>query len=161
MEPRQIVEEVVFAISKDAPSYSDDAAMSSFLLKLNPVVAAVFSSWMATGFIENGGLFNIYETCSAEMIQRAAYGFRLLGKADVAIAIDLSSRAFPNCVVPTTESERQTALGEWANRGDANAETEEQQSLAGLDYKFSLTDAYDHTGELLRQYQFEFVCPKS
>lgn len=78
-------------------------------------------------------------------------------KTDVAYALKLSCRAFANNVIPTTESKRHSVMSEWADRGDAGTETPEQQSLAGLDYKFDLADAYDHTEDLLLQYRFEFV----
>ena len=160
MGSRQVVEKVVFMISDDAPNDSDDVEMPAFLRELNPVVAAVYCAWISTGLMANGGLFHLYETCCAEMIQRAAYGFRLLSKPDVACALELSCRAFVNNVIPTTESKRREALSEWSDREDANTETPEQQSLAGLESKFDLAGAYDHTEELLRQYRFEFVrCP--
>ncbi|QIF04732.1 DUF4375 domain-containing protein [Roseimicrobium sp. ORNL1] len=157
MGTRQIVEEVVFAISDDVPDDSNDEEMAVFLQNLNPVVAAVYCAWMSTGHMANGGLFKAYETCCAEMIQRAAYGFRLLGKADVAYAVELSCRAFPSNVIPATRVKRSAGLNAWMDRDDANTETPEQQSLAGLEYKFELADAYDHTDELLRHYRFEFV----
>jgi len=160
MRARQIVEEVVFAISDDAPDYLDDAEMTVFLRSLNPVVAAVYCAWVSTGFMDSGGLFHVYGTCCAEMIQRAAYGFRLLGKDDVACALELSYRAFAGNVIPASQTERSAGLNAWTDREDANTETPEQQSLAGLEYKFDLADTYDHTEKLLRQYRFEFVLPK-
>jgi hypothetical protein len=157
MGARQIVESVVFAISDDAPEYSNDAEMAAFLQGLNPVVAAVFCAWISAGLIANGGLFFVLETCCAEMIQRAAYGFRLLGKADVAYALELSCRAFAGNVIPASQSERSAGLKAWADLEDADSETPEQQSLAGIEYRFDLADSYHHTEELLRQYLFEFV----
>lgn len=157
LNSRQIVERVVFAISEDAPDFSDDAQMSGFLVKLNPVLAAVYCAWMSAGFIANGGLFNVYETCCAEMIQRAAYGFRLLGKADVAHALEMSCRAFPNNQIPDSRKQRLAALDDWNVREGRGTESLEQKSLRDLEYKFVIQDTYDHADELLQNYRYEFL----
>jgi hypothetical protein len=159
MSSREIVDAVLFAIADDAPAYSDDTAMEPFLSHLNPVIAATFSAWMATGFIGNGGLFQIYEACSAGMISRAAHGFRLLGKEDIAYALELSARAFPNAIVPTSADERQYSLELWSERLDSGAETVIDQTLAGLNERFSITDAYDGTDSLIGSFRYEFVAP--
>src|SRR5438034_252882 len=95
LSSREIIDKVLFSIAEDSPPYWDDSAMGIFLQGINPVVAALFSAWMATGFIANSGPFDIYESCSFPMITRAPHGFRLLGKDDVAYAIELSFRGFP------------------------------------------------------------------
>src|SRR5437868_4151565 len=85
---REIIDTVLFRIAEDSPPYTDDVEMNVLFRGLNPVVAAVFSAWMATGFIANGGLFHMFDACCAEMLSRAAHGFRLLGKDDVAYAVE-------------------------------------------------------------------------
>jgi hypothetical protein len=157
MNSREIVDAVLFAIAEDASAYSDDAAMESFLGRLNPVIAATFSAWMATGFIANGGLFQIYGACSAGMISRASYGFRLLGKDDIAYAIELSARAFPNAIVPTSAEKRQNLLDHLSEYSESGAETVLDETLAGLSECFDISDAYDHTANLVQLFHYEFV----
>jgi hypothetical protein len=159
MTSRQIVDEVLFKIADNAPSYADDEEMTVLLQQLNPVVAAVFSAWMATGFIVNGGLFAILDTCCSEMVARAAHGYRLLGKEDIAYAVELSARAFPMGIIPSSDESRSEMLEERSERLEADKETPVDESLAGLSYAFNLTDVYDCTDRLVERFRYEFVKP--
>ena len=157
LSSREVIEKVLFSIAKDSPPYWDDLAMGIFLQGVNPVVAAIFSAWMASGFIANGGPFDVYESCSFPMITPAAHGFRLLGKDDVAYAIELSFRAFPGGIVPASHDERLQRLEEFSERFDSCEETAADETISALQYRYNKAEAYDRTDDVLDRFRAEFV----
>lgn len=154
MSSLQIVEEAVFAVDEDASDITNEAVMQPLLTSVNPVLAAVYSAWVSSGFIAGDGLFSIFDCCCAEMLYRAPYGFHLLGCDDIARAVTFSFRFFPRGVIPRTVSKREYELKRGAYKLDMP-----ELNLGGIAYEFELPNLFE-TDALLEAYRYEFVRPK-
>ena len=101
-----IINTVISRVADDAPeNFRDSDAMEEFFEEVLPAQAAVFAARLSATYALEGGMWEIFEQCSAPMIQKVIEGYELLHEPKAAATLRKACACFPRGVVPRYHDE--------------------------------------------------------